>query len=266
MKDIKRKVHDIIFEADTKAGKAFDVLLLIFIVISITVVMLESVKDIYAKYGDVIEVLEWSLTIVFTIEYILRIYSVDKPLKYIFSFFGLIDLLSLIPTYIGFFGFRGVSFVVIRALRLLRVFRIFKLGRYLGEANQLKQAMAASKAKIIVFIGAVMTIVTILGTIMYMVETPESGFTSIPRSIYWAIVTLTTVGYGDIAPATVLGQMIASMIMILGYGIIAVPTGIVTNELSNSKNDIVSTQSCSACAKDGHDHDAVHCKYCGEIL
>ena len=264
----QKRLHEIIFEADTFEGKLFDIILLIAIVLSVIVVMLESVPEIGGNYGTFFTYIEWGFTALFSIEYIVRILSVKRPLSYIFSFYGLVDLLSIIPTYLGLFVTANTnSFTVIRSLRLLRVFRILKLGKYLKEAKTLTKALHASKNKIVVFLGAILTVVIILGTVMYLVETPEDGFTSIPRSIYWAIVTLTTVGYGDIAPVSALGQFIAAIVMILGYAIIAVPTGIVTNELIKVEDrDKITTQACESCSREGHDKDAVHCKYCGEKL
>jgi len=262
---LRDKLHTIIFEADTRAGKLFDIILLWAILVSIVVVMLESVVSISEAYSAEIKVVEWSFTILFSLEYIARIIAVKKPLKYIFSFYGIIDLLSILPTFIGVFVSGTHSLSVIRAIRLLRIFRILKLVRYVKAAQTLKQALFASKDKIIVFLFAVGSMVIILGTIMYIIETPESGFTSIPRSIYWAIVTLTTVGYGDISPATVLGQTIASIVMIMGYSILAVPTGIVGVELAKHENKM-STQACPDCSEEGHDLDAEHCKYCGAKL
>lgn len=263
---LKQRLHTIVFEADTPAGKAFDVVLLIAIVISILVVMLESVKDIREQHESVINFLEWFFTILFSIEYLLRISITGKPLRYVFSFYGVIDLLSVLPSYLGLFIAGTHSLLVIRTLRLLRVFRILKLARFLGEAQSLVSALKASRVKITVFIFTVFSLTIIFGTIMYIVEGGENGFTSIPRSIYWAIVTLTTVGYGDIAPHTVLGQTIASFIMILGYGIIAVPTGIVGAEVAMSSKKGVSTQACPECSAEGHDADAEYCKYCGSKL
>lgn len=265
---IKRKLHTIIFEADTPAGKVFDVGLLIVIVLSVIMVMLESVKSIQIHYEELFNNFEWIFTIIFTIEYVLRIWITGKPWKYIFSFYGLIDLLSIIPTFLGIFFTGTHSLLVIRTLRLLRVFRILKLARFLGEAQNLINALKASRVKIIVFIFSVLSLTVIMGTLMYLIEGGENGFTSIPRSIYWAIVTLTTVGYGDIAPQTVLGQAIASMIMILGYGIIAVPTGIVGAEVAINSGDSkqISTQACPDCSAEGHDTDAEYCKHCGARL
>lgn len=261
----RRQVHEIIFEADTFSGKLFDVALLIAILGSILAVMLESVESIYDKYGPLLRGIEWGFTILFTIEYIARIISVKKPQKYIYSFYGLIDLLSVIPTYLSLVIVGPQYFAVIRTVRLLRVFRILKLTRYLGEASLLISALRASRAKIIVFIGAVLTVVVIMGTLMFLIEGKESGFTSIPTSIYWAIVTLTTVGYGDIAPDTVVGQVLASIIMILGYGVIAVPTGIVSAEMVKPTKK-TNTQSCPSCSREGHEDNAVHCKFCGQKL
>jgi len=268
MKLWKNKIHEVVYEADTPAGRLFDITLLWVILFSISVVMLESVESIKIVYGAQLEILEWSFTILFSIEYILRIISVQKPLKYMLSFYGVVDLLSILPTFLSVFFVGSRSLIVIRSLRLLRVFRILKLGHFIGEADGLMRALKASKAKIIVFLFAVLSVTFILGTVMYLIEgsTIDSGFTSIPRSIYWAIVTLTTVGYGDIAPQTVLGQFIASIIMIIGYAVIAVPTGIVSSEIVKSDNKKISTQACTHCSMDGHDLDAEYCKYCGEKI
>ncbi len=269
MQPWQEKIHEVVYEADTPAGRLFDITLLWAILISILVVMLESVNSIKAVYGTELELLEWTFTILFSIEYILRIISIQKPFKYILSFYGIVDLLSILPTFLSLFIAGSHSLIVIRSLRLLRVFRILKLAHFIGEANSLLKALKASKAKIIVFLFTVLSLTFILGTAMYLIEgrIPDSGFTSIPRSIYWAIVTLTTVGYGDIAPQTVLGQFIASLIMIIGYAVIAVPTGIVSAEIVKKDDSTkVSTQACRSCAKEGHDADATHCKYCGEIL
>jgi len=263
----KKKLHEIIFEADTRAGKAFDIALLVLILISVAVVMLESVNSIRLIHGKTLNNIEWVLTILFSIEYFARIISIKKPIKYIFSFYGVIDLLSIIPTYLGLFVTGASSMAAIRSIRLLRVFRILKLARYLKEATTLKNALVSSRPKIVVFLVAIFSIVTIMGTIIYLIEDPKDGFTSIPRSIYWAIVTLTTVGYGDIAPQTVLGQFFASIIMILGYAIIAVPTGIVSAEIARSNTDNqLNTQVCPSCSKEGHENDAEFCKFCGSSL
>ncbi len=260
-------LHEVIYEADTPMGKLFDVLLLIFIVLSVFLVALESVPSIDEVYKDCFHWAEWVITILFSIEYLLRIIAVRNPFRYIFSFYGIIDLLSTLPKYIAIIFTGTQSLIALRALRLLRVFRILKLTRYIGESNSLMRALRASKAKILVFMFGVLILCVIFGTIMYLVESDESGFTSIPRSIYWCIVTLTTVGYGDIAPVTNLGQFIAALIMIMGYGIIAVPTGIVTAEFSSSRKTTDSnTQVCPRCLEDNHKDQANFCHQCGSLL
>jgi len=269
MEITKKKLYEIVFEADTKEGRIFDVLLLVIISLSIFIVMLESVQSIQSHYRTYFLYIEWIITVFFTLEYFLRIFIVQKPLKYIFSFYGIIDLLSTLPTYLSLFIIGAQGLIVIRSLRLLRVFRILKMPRHLKESNIIISALKASKQKILVFLFAVAMIVTIIGTIMYIIEPANSGFTSIPRSIYWAVVTLTTVGYGDIAPTTPLGQFIAGIVMILGYSIIAVPTGIVTSEFNASKHNemkMLSTQVCPECMAEGHDSDALFCKFCGSEL
>ena len=261
------KTHQIIFEADTFWGKTFDVDLLFFILGSVIAVMLETVGPIEKNYGQYLTFFEWVFTIFFTIEYVLRLWCVKKPLKYATSFFGVIDLLSILPAYLSLFFAGSHYLAVIRALRLMRVFRIFKLAHFINEGAVIMQAMRASRTKITIFLVFITLVVVILGSVMYLIEggTTDSGFTSIPRSVYWAVVTLTTVGYGDIAPATPFGQFIAACIMILGYAVIAVPTGIVTAELTNMKQTHI-TISCPSCSEEGHDTDAVHCKYCGDEL
>lgn len=264
----RNKLHEIIFEADTKAGKLFDVCLLVFILLSLVIVMIDSVEYYHINYGDKLLIAEWFFTFFFSIEYVLRILSVKKPFKYIFSFYGVIDLLSVLPSYIGLF-YTGASFLkVFRSLRFLRLFKVFKLNRFTQESRNLTRALKDSQAKIIVFIVAVLCLCMVLGSLMYVIEGKEHGFSSIPTSIYWTIVTLTTVGYGDISPGTGLGQFIASVIMVLGYGIIAVPTGIVTAGVYNStkKNNFTNTQACPSCSKEGHADDATYCKFCGEKL
>jgi voltage-gated potassium channel len=259
---MKTRLHEIIFEADTPAGKAFDVGLIVTILLSVLVVMLESVAGIRRHYDPVLQVMEWGFTIAFTLEYFLRLACVGKPLRYAGSFYGVVDLLALLPTYFSVF-FVGIHYLlVIRTLRLLRVFRILKLVQYWSEARTLAHALRASWRKIAVFLYVVVIVVIIVGALMYLIEGEQNGFTSIPRSIYWAIVTLTTVGYGDIAPVTELGQTLAALVMILGYGIIAVPTGIVTAELARESHTSLSTQACPECAAEGHEADAVYCKYC----
>ena len=266
-KKLKHRLHEVIYEADTLAGKIFDVCLLIFILSSVVLVALESVEVINQKYKEQLDLAEWVITIIFTIEYFLRIISINKPSKYIFSVYGIIDLVSTLPKYISLFFFGTQSLLALRALRLLRIFRILKLTHFVGESNSLVKALARSKTKILVFMFSVVVLCIIFGTIMYMVEDDESGFTSIPRSIYWCIVTLTTVGYGDIAPTSPLGQFIASVIMVLGYGIIAVPTGIVSAEFTSQAFNIDrNTQACPNCMTTQHKDDAKYCHQCGEIL
>ncbi|MCK0159803.1 ion transporter [Allomuricauda sp. F6463D] len=273
----KSKLHEVIYEADTPSGKFFDIVLFILIILSVILVMLESIEGIDQEYHRTLLVLEWIITIFFTIEYIARLISIKKPWKYVFSFYGIIDFLSTIPLYLSYILAGSQVLLAVRAFRLLRIFRILKLVKFIGEASQLKTALKASRTKIAVFIYVVLILSVILGTLMYIVEGNEAGFTSIPRSIYWTIVTLTTVGYGDITPVTSLGQLLAAIIMILGYGIIAVPTGIVTAEFARSNNtdgkngdkdDVVhvNTQACPSCGKEGHRDDATHCFNCGHPL
>ncbi|MFS4447141.1 ion transporter [Maribacter sp. 2307UL18-2] len=272
----KAKIHEVIYEADTPLGKWFDIVLIFLILCSVILIMLESVKEIDAEYHKLLLTLEWIVTIFFTIEYILRIISIKKPFHYIFSFYGIIDFVSTIPLYLSYLFAGSQVLLAFRVFRMLRIFRILKLVKFIGEASQLKEALKASRAKIAVFIYVVLILSVIMGTVMYLIESNEAGFTSIPRSIYWTIVTLTTVGYGDIAPQTDIGQFIATIIMILGYGIIAVPTGIVTVEFSkhskgakvSGPSDIVhiNTLSCSSCSREGHRDDASHCYNCGSEL
>ena len=262
---IRNTLFEIIFEAETPAGKAFDVLLLFLIFFSILVVTLESVSDLNDRYGELFRIIEWCVTAVFTLEYLLRIYCCASPRKYIFSFFGIIDLFSVLPTYIGLFFVGTHYLVVIRTIRLLRVFRVLKMTRYMGEANVLMAALRASQPKITVFLGTVVSIVVIVGALMHLIEGPENGFTSIPRSMYWAVVTLTTVGYGNVAPQTVLGQSVAAMLMIFGYGIIAVPTGIVSAELTRAKAG-ESSRKCASCSNVEDDSQAKFCRKCGQEL
>ncbi|MDY0190179.1 MAG: ion transporter [Desulfuromonas sp.] len=263
----RNTLHEVIFEADTPVGKAFDVALILCILGSVLAVVLESVNSIRVAYGELLTVVEWIFTLLFSAEYLLRLLSVGSPLRYARSFFGVVDLLAVVPTYISLVVPGAHYMLVIRVLRILRIFRILKLVQYLSEARMLIQALRASRRKIIVFLFAVFTMVIIFGSFMYVIEGEENGFTSIPRSIYWAIVTMTTVGYGDISPQTNFGQVVASLVMVLGYGIIAVPTGIVTvgmGQIFNKRN--VSTKACPECGADGHDIDAVHCKFCGSKL
>ena len=263
----RARLHEIVFESDTRAGHYFDLALIWLIVLSVTTVVLESVGSVRAQHGQLLYSLEWLFTILFTIEYFLRLVSVRHPLRYATSFFGVVDLLAIIPTYLSIFVPGSHYLLVIRILRLLRVFRLLKLSEYVVEAETLRLALRASRRKISVFISTVVLLVVIIGALMYVIEGEAHGFTSIPRSIYWAIVTLTTVGYGDLSPRTSLGQVVASIVMVIGYGIIAVPTGIVSVELAQAvRQKRLSGQSCPSCAAEGHDPDAIHCKYCGARL
>ncbi len=262
----KDTVRIVIFEAHTPAGKAFDVGLIIGILASVLAVMLDSVPWIHARYGEELYVAEWFFTILFTFEYVLRLWCIQNKALYARSFYGIIDLLGIIPTYLSLFVVGTQYLLVIRVLRVLRVFRVLRMVRYVGEAEMLAQALRASSRKIIVFISTVVALVIIFGSLMYLIEGEEHGFTSIPKSIYWAIITLTTVGYGDIAPMTALGQGLASLIMIMGYGIIAVPTGIVTLELSEASRRSANTRTCPACSAEGHTREATYCWRCGSNL
>jgi len=266
-KDWRFKLHEVIYESNTPAGKAFDVGLLIAIFSSIIVVMLDSVIGIHQQYGKLFNVMEWIFAALFTVEYILRLVSIRKPISYVISPLGIIDLIALLPSYLSIFFIGAQSLLVFRALRLLRVFRIFKLGHFLTEINFLTQALKNSVRKISIFLLTVLTITVILGSIMYLVEKRENGFSNIPESIYWAIVTITTVGYGDISPITPLGKFVASVVMLIGYAIIAVPTGIITHDIAvaaRQKKEL--PESCPSCSREGHDSDALFCKYCGSSL
>ena len=267
------RVHEIIFEADTAAGKIFDIGLLIAIVTSIAVILLESVKPIRDEWGWLLDTLSLTITVLFTVEYILRILSIKRPFKYVFSFLGIIDVLAIVPGYFILFVSGPSYLAVLRALRLLRVFHVFKMGPYVAETNILLQAIRATKAKIVVFLMVVVTVVLILGTAIYVVENPhpdvphpDNKFTSIPVSVYWAIVTITTVGYGDMSPQTVTGQFLAALAMLLGYSMIIVPVAIFSVEVIRGAGSEVSTQACPACSRAGHDPDASYCKFCGEHL
>jgi voltage-gated potassium channel len=264
----RESLRVVIFEADTPAGQAFDVALLVAIALSVAVVMLESVADIRAEHGPALARAEWTFTLLFSVEYALRLLCVSRPGRYARSFFGLVDLLAILPTYLSFLLPGAQSLLVIRALRLLRVFRVFKLGRFLGEASVLGGALRASRHKIAVFLGTVAILVVILGSAMYLIEGPEHGFSSIPVAVYWAIVTMTTVGYGDLAPQTVAGKALASLVMVTGYAIIAVPTGIVTAEIVDSAaaSRRTSTRCCPECLTEGHVPSARFCRDCGAPL
>jgi voltage-gated potassium channel len=263
---LKRRLGDVIFETDSGAARAFDVALLWAILLSVALVVLESVTTVRDAYGGTLRALEWAFTGLFTVEYVVRIVVARKRWRYVTSFYGVIDLLAIVPTYLSLFLVGSQYLIVIRALRLLRVFRVLKATRYLGEAGLLARALSASREKITVFLVTVLTLVLIIGSAMYLVEGPENGFTSIPIAIYWAIVTLTTVGYGDIAPGTPLGKFLSALVMILGYSIIAVPTGIVTSELTRVQGLRAPGRACASCGAERHENDAVFCKICGERL
>jgi len=266
--DRRERIHEIIFEAETKEGKLFDVVLLGFILLSVLIVAIETIPSLSPRWGTTLFVLEWVFTIFFTIEYVLRIYCVYRPWKYITSFYGIVDLLSILPTYLSLFIPQANTLMVIRALRLMRVFRIFKLAAYTSQGAFIVAALKESRQKIVIFIFFIMLTISIFGSVMYVVEGGQNeAFASIPISIYWAIVTITTVGYGDISPITPLGQFLAAFVMIIGYAIIAVPTGIVTSELvKQTKVEDIRLESCRYCSKEGHDHDAIYCKYCAKAL
>ncbi|WP_144395440.1 ion transporter [Pleionea sediminis] len=262
----RESLNRIIFGYQTRLGRAFDLVLIISILLSVIAIMLDSVEAIRLEYGSLLYAIEWGFTILFTIEYLLRLICVRKPWLYARSFYGVVDLMSVIPTYLTLIIPGAKYMLVIRILRVLRLFRILKLAEYIGEAHVLITALTKSRQKILVFLYTVLTLVVVFGSLLYVVEGDESGFTSIPKSVYWAIVTLTTVGYGDIAPVTPLGQFIAASIMIMGYGIIAVPTGIYSAELVKAYTDNKNPESCTACGEAGHDFDAVYCKMCGHKL
>lgn len=265
---LRQQLYRVIFGMDTLAGRMFDIILLCIILLSVILIMLESVAEISDHYGTELRIAEWVLTIMFSMEYIARILSAPKPLKYVFSFMGIVDFLSLVPTYVGLFFDGTHSLAIIRSIRLIRIFRILKLTHFMGGANQLGNALYQSRHKIIVFLGTILCTVAILGTLMYLIEGSENGFTSIPRSIYWAIVTITTVGYGDIAPQTWFGQLVASMLMIIGYAIIAVPTGIVTSEMVKANTGVEGTEKikCPSCAISDLKKTDNFCKNCGVEL
>lgn len=261
----KERLYEIIFEADTRAGRIFDLCLIVMILISILLVILDSIRHINERYNTILRTAEWAITFIFTIEYLLRIYVVRRRFRYLVSFYGIVDLLAILPGYVVFMFSAGQNLIVLRAIRLLRVFRILKLNRYTSAGRFLALAMVRSREKVLIFFAVILALVVIFGTIMYIVEGEENGFTSIPVGIYWAIVTITTVGYGDFTPSTGMGQFIASMIMIMGYAIIAVPTGIITSEIIKLPS-AGNTQVCPNCFHDMHDDDAVFCKKCGTKL
>lgn len=262
----RQRLHTIIFESDTPAGRAFDVALIVCIVTSVSLVILESVASVHQRWGRTLFVAEMTFTVLFTTEYILRLAAVRRPFAYARSTLGVIDLLAVAPTWLAFIFPGPQFFLTVRVLRLLRIFRILKLTEYLAEAGVITAALRASRRKIFVFLFAVSTLVVLIGAVIYVVEGPDNGFTSIPNSMYWAVVTLTTVGYGDLSPRTPFGKFLASAVMILGYAIIAVPTGIVTSELTAARGRGHSRQACPVCGREGHDDDARHCKFCGAAL
>jgi voltage-gated potassium channel len=262
----RARLHQVVFENDTPAGRAFDLALIALVLLSVAIVSLETVSGLRPGVYRALRVAEWTLTVLFTIEYLLRLAAVRRPLAYVKSFYGVVDVLAILPTYVSLVFPGAQALLVVRVLRLLRVFRVLKLSRYLTEAAVLVRALRASARKITVFLLTVSTIVVVIGSLMFVVEGPANGFTSIPTSMYWAVVTLTTVGYGDISPRTPFGQALASLVMILGYGIIAVPTGIVTAELTQGRVHPVSGQACPNCAAEGHDVDAQFCRRCGARL
>lgn len=263
---LRRRLQIIIFEADTPAGKAFDVALLFAIGVSVITVMLESVNSIADRFGAELRLAEWLITLSFTVEYVLRMFCVERPSRYARSFFGIVDLLAILPSYLSLIIPGSQSLLVIRALRLLRIFRVFKLAPFLREANVLITALRSGSRKVVVFLGTVLVLVAILGSTMYIIEGEENGFDNIPLSMYWAIVTMTTVGYGDLTPQTPLGRLVATVVMIIGYGIIAIPTGIVTSEIIQANRIPVTTRHCPACLTEGHAADARYCKDCSEQL
>jgi voltage-gated potassium channel len=265
-RSLRDRLHQVIFEADTRAGRTFDSILLVLIVASVAVVALESSRAARLRMGATLVLLEWGFTALFTLEYAVRLYSLRRPWRYATSFYGIVDLLAILPTYVSLVLPGAQSLLVIRILRLLRIFRVFKLSNYLTESRQLWVAVQASRRKIIVFLFTVLTIVVIVGALMHVVEGPAHGFTSIPTGMYWAVVTLTTVGYGDISPQTPIGRLLATMVMLMGYGIIAVPTGIVTAEMTRAIRGPISTQACPHCAAEGHEFDAKFCRKCGAAL
>lgn len=263
---LQNTLHDIIFGTESPLGKAFDICLIVAICISVLAVILDSVNLFNQRYDSLLLTLEWSFTILFTIEYIARLYCSPHPILYARSFYGVVDILSILPSYLTMIYSGAQYFLIIRLLRVMRLFRVLKLLRYSGDANILTRSMWQSRRKILIFLFTVMIFAILFGAFMFLIEGPENGFSSIPESIYWAIVTITTVGYGDITPHTPLGKMLASLVMILGYSIIAVPTGILTAELANEIRLDRSNRDCDHCGRSGHDNDAIHCKFCGKVI
>ena len=264
---IKEKIRSIIFEASTPAGRAFDVFLIIVILLSVLAVLLDSVTSIHSEYGQVLLVIEWSFTLLFTVEYLLRLWTIQNTWLYARSFYGVVDLLGSLPTYLSIWFADAHYFLVVRVLRVLRIFRVFRMVRYVGEAELIAQALTASRRKITVFVCSVLALVVVFGSLMYLVEGgTNTEFSSIPQSIYWAVTTMTTVGYGDVAPDTALGRGLAAVIMIMGYGIIAAPTGIVTLELNEAHRKRANTRTCPECSAEGHSYEASFCWRCGSAL
>lgn len=261
----RHRCYTIIFGTDTLAGRLFDLLLIACILVSVGVVMFDSMSAVHRRYSELLMQLEWGFTLLFTVEYLLRLVVLRHPMKYALSVFGLIDLLAILPTWLSLFLPGGHYLIIIRVLRVLRIFRVLKLVEYIGQSRLILRALAASRTKILVFLFAVLSIVTVFGSLMYLIEGPENGFRSIPHSIYWAIVTLTTVGYGDVSPKTPLGQLLSSLIMLVGYAIIAVPTGIVTASMVE-QGRACRASACPQCGGRGHELDARHCKHCGAVL
>jgi voltage-gated potassium channel len=262
----RQRLHTVIFETDTRAGRRFDKILLVIILLSLLVTIIDSIESLHRDYSTVFAVFEWGFTLIFAVEYLLRLYCSPRPMRYAFSFYGLVDLLAIVPGVLAIYYSDAQYLLIVRIVRMLRIFRVLKLGTYLRQANYLLAALRGSKQKIIVFLVTVSTLVTVFGTLMYVIEGPQHGFTSIPKGIYWAIVTLTTVGYGDIVPRTWMGQMLSSLVMITGYSIIAVPTGIFTAELANAMRGEQLKHDCPVCAKKHHEHGAAFCSRCGNAL
>ena len=262
----RRALFRVVFESDTHAGRIFDIVVIAAILLSVAAVIADSIESVASRHGRLLNVFEWGFTILFTIEYIARLSCIERPLRYALSFFGLVDLLAVLPTYLALFFPEASVLIDVRILRLIRVFRIFKLTRYLSEVRLLSQAMANSMRKILVFLSVVVMVVLVVGTLMYVIEGPRNGFTSIPMSIYWALSTITTVGYGDIVPKTEMGRALASFVMLIGWGILAVPTGIVTSEMTVQSLGRALGRTCGACGATGHDSDATFCRRCGAKL
>ncbi|MGQ7243005.1 ion transporter [Salinicola sp. V024] len=264
---LRKRLFQIIFESDTPLAKAFDITLITLILVSVATVFLDSVPGLHKRYGEIFYVVEWGFTLIFTLELVLRLYCLDRPLRYLRSFYGILDLLAILPTWLALFIPGAQSLLVVRVLRVLRVFRVLRLMEFVGEGRMLVEALQRSQRKILLFLTTILLIITIFGSVIYMIEPPEAGFTSMPRAMYWAVVTLTTVGYGDIAPVTPLGQFISAFMMVLGYSIIAVPTGVFSAEVIRSiQRERYSEEACPGCGREGHEQDAKYCRFCGSWL